>query len=148
VQSKGLQVLTLEIPEAIFDAMIEQAKTEAPIEACGILAGRDHRVEKYYEMTNSDQSGEHFMMEPAEQFKVAKEIRAAELQMLAVYHSHPETPARPSQEDIRLALTPGVAHVIVSLQDPDRPCVKGFEIDDGQPAEIPVRTVKSQDPRG
>ncbi len=121
-------MLSLEIPRDILDAMVAQARAELPNEACGLLAGRSPRVEKRYQMTNTNQSGEHFMMAPDEQFAAVKAIRAAGLEMLAIYHSHPETPARPSNEDIRLALTPGVAHVIISLQNHDRPGVKGFDI--------------------
>ncbi len=74
--------------------MLKQAEAEAPIEACGILAGSDSKVEKLYKMTNADKSSDHFMMEPAEQFKVVKDMRSAGLKMLAIYHSHPATPAR------------------------------------------------------
>jgi len=79
-------------------------------------------------MTNTDRSNEHFMMEPREQFAVMKELRAKGLELLAIYHSHPESPARPSTEDIRLALTPDVSHVIVSLMEPDKPVLKSFRI--------------------
>jgi proteasome lid subunit RPN8/RPN11 len=123
--------------------MIEQARSAAPIEACGILAGTVQRVQRLYRMTNTDASGEHFTMEPAEQFRTAREIRAAGLEMLALYHSHPQTPARPSAEDIRLALTPDVVHVIVSLQDPERPQMKGFDIRDGRVAEIELTVMNS-----
>ena len=41
-------------------------------------------------------------------------VCAAGLEMLAIDHSHPETPTRPSNEDIRPAMTPGVAHVDVT----------------------------------
>ena len=119
--------------------MLQQAKVEAPIEACGILAGQDGVVEKLYKMTNTDQSSDHFMMVPKEQFKVAKDIRAAGRQMLAIYHSHPETPARPSAEDIRLAVTPNVVYVIVSLQNRSYPYIKGFLIENGNVAEVPVK---------
>jgi len=78
------------------------------------------------------------MMAPEEQFKVVKDIRAAGRQMLAIYHSHPETPARPSAEDIHLALTPGVIYVIVSLKDTD-PVIKGFLIEDNNVTEVSVR---------
>ncbi len=122
----------LQIPNNIFRQILKQAKAEAPIEACGILAGKDGEVEKLYKMTNADQSSDHFMMEPKEQFKVAKDIRSAGLEMLAIYHTHPTTPARLSAEDIRLAVTPDVAYVIVSLQDTE-PAVKGFLIEDGDP---------------
>jgi proteasome lid subunit RPN8/RPN11 len=131
-------MLKLEIPNNIFEQMLQQAEIEVPIEVCGILAGKDGRAEKLYKMTNLDQSGVHFTMEPKEQFKVVKDIRSADLEMLAIYHSHPESPARPSEEDINLALTPGVIYVIVSLQNANAPVLKGFFIEDGNAAEVPI----------
>ena len=79
-------------------------------------------------MTNTDASSDHFMMDPREQFSVVKALRSQELEMLAVYHSHPATPARLSDEDIRLALTPDISYVIVSLADPSAPEVRSFRI--------------------
>lgn len=135
-------MLKLEIPNHIFARMVEQAKAEAPIEACGILAGSSDRVEKLYVMTNADRSSDHFMMEPEEQFAVVKDIRSASLEMLAIYHSHPETTARPSAEDIRLALTPDVIYVIVSLQDVRAPVVKGFLIEEHNISTVPVEILE------
>jgi proteasome lid subunit RPN8/RPN11 len=135
-------MLKLEIPTNIFEQMVAQAKALAPIEACGILAGKDNKAEKLFEMTNADNRSDHFMMEPKEQFTVVKNIRSADLEMLAIYHSHPETPARPSAEDIRLALTPDVIYVIVSLQDANDANVKGFLIEDGTGTEVPVKVLQ------
>jgi proteasome lid subunit RPN8/RPN11 len=87
-------------------------------------------------MTNADCSSEHFTMFPEEQFAVAKDIRNNDLEMLAIYHTHPETPARPSDEDIRLAFTPGVVYVIASLVDQDQPIIKGFLIEDGNVEKV------------
>ena len=135
-------MFNLEIPNIIFERMIAQVKVDAPIEACGILAGSDNRVEKLYKMTNTDKRSDHFMMEPTEQFKVVKDIRSAGLEMLAIYHSHPETPAKPSAEDNRLALTPDVTYIIVSLQNGDHPAVKGFLMENGSVTEVPVKIVE------
>jgi len=112
--------------------MIAHAKEGFPLEVCGILGGVNTTVSVNYRMTNTDASNEHFMMEPKEQFAVVKDLRAKGLSMLAVYHSHPETPARPSEEDIRLALTPGVSHIIISLADSQEANVKSFKIDPGK----------------
>ena len=133
-----LQMLKLEIPNNILEQMLIQAETEAPIEACGILAGKDGTVNKFYKMTNSDQSSDHFTLLPQEQFKVVKDIRAADLEMLAIYHSHPESPARPSKEDVRLAFTSGIVYVILSLQNAE-PVVKGFIINKNSVTEIPIK---------
>jgi len=129
---------SLEIPKRIYTKLVTQARREAPLEACGILSGRDGRVQTYHEMTNADQSREHYNMVPAEQFKVIKAIRTAKQELLAIFHSHPETPARPSQEDIRLALTPDVAYVIVSLQKPETPVIKGFLVENAIVTEVPL----------
>ena len=134
-------MLKLEIPEYIIKDMLEQAREEAPIEACGILAGDNGRVEKFYKMRNSEQRRDHFMMSPEEQFAVVKDIRSVSLEMLAIYHSHPETPARPSDEDVRFAVTPGVIYVILSLMD-NNPVVKGFRIENGSINELPVTIVE------
>jgi len=131
-------MLRLDIPNHIFEQMTEQARTEAPIEACGILAGTDGRAEKLYRMTNAEERGDHFMMDPKEQFAVVKDIRSSSLELLAIYHSHPETPARPSAEDIRMALTPDVVYVILSLQNGNDPRLKGFYVDNGTVIDIPV----------
>ena len=118
------------LPSAIYDALIVHAREGFPLEVCGILGGLDGEVTLHFPMTNLDASSEHFMMDPKEQFRVVKELRARGAEMVAVYHSHPASPARPSAEDIRLALTPDVSHEIVSLAGPE-PAVKSFRIADG-----------------
>ncbi len=137
-------MLSLEIGSDIFEQMVEYAQEQVPIEACGILAGTDGKVEKLYKMTNIDNSGTHFMMEPREQFGVVRDMRSCGLEMMAIYHSHPETLARPSAEDIRLALMPDMIYVIVSLQNAEAPDVKGFLINDGNITEVPVKIMERQ----
>ena len=130
----------VKIPEAIYQAVLAHAQSGFPLEVCGILGGSGGSVQSHFPMTNTDASNEHFMMEPKEQFAVVKDLRALGLKMLAIYHSHPETPARPSEEDIRLALTPGVSYLIVSLADPEHLDLKSFKIESGrvEPEEIVV----------
>ena len=129
----------LAIPKAIYDAMIAHGRARFPLETCGILGGTDGVVSEFHPMTNVDNSREHFLMEPKEQFAVAKDLRAKGKAIVAIYHTHPDTPARPSEEDIRLAKTPGVSTAILSLAGPE-PVLKSFRIFDGvselEPVEI------------
>ncbi len=129
----------LRIPEAIYAAIIHLAREGFPLEVCGILGGLDGEVSIHFPMTNLDASSEHFTLDPKEQFRVIKELRASKLEMAAVYHSHPASPARPSAEDIRLALTPDISHVIVSLAEQE-PVLKSFRITNGvvEPEEVVV----------
>lgn len=135
--------MKLEIPAKIYNEIVEQAHAEAPIEACGILAGCDGKADKLFKMTNTDKSASHFTMAPKEQFAVVKDIRSSSLQMLAIYHTHPTTPARPSAEDIRLGLTPDVIYVIISLCGTDGPVAKGFLIEDREVTEVAVEITEN-----
>ncbi len=132
----------LEIPQEIFSQMLAQAREEAPLEACGILAGSENRVQQFYKMANTDKSADHFTMAPEEQFAVMKDMRAKGLGMLAIYHSHPASPARPSAEDIRLAFTPGVIYVIVSLQASAELQIRGFTIYGDDVTESAVKIIE------
>jgi proteasome lid subunit RPN8/RPN11 len=127
----------LTIPQTVIDALVAHARRDFPLEACGILGGKNGVVSEKYSMTNIDQSNEHFMMEPKEQFAVVKDLRAKGKIILAIYHSHPETPARPSVEDIRLALTPEVSYLIVSLAG-ELPDIKSFRIEGGVVTPEPI----------
>jgi len=106
----------LRIDKRIVDNIVLHAGRELPIEACGYLAGKGGTVTAHYEMTNADASVEHFsfnVQEPICSPHGRSDQRKWEI--LAVYHSHPATPARPSGEDIALAHDPGVSYVIISL---------------------------------
>ncbi|HEY5523547.1 MAG TPA: M67 family metallopeptidase [Desulfuromonadaceae bacterium] len=129
----------IRIPQTIHDDIIAHAREGFPLEVCGILGGTGESVSAIYRMTNTDASNEHFMMDPKEQFAVVKDLRAKGLAMLAIYHSHPETPARPSEEDIKLALTPEVSYVIISLADAAVPVINSYKISSG---DVQLETIE------
>jgi proteasome lid subunit RPN8/RPN11 len=86
-------------------------------------------------MVNVDASAEHFSFSPEEQFRVMKDARVKGFEMIAVYHSHPATPARLSEEDIRLAYDPDMVHVIISLKDGNVD-IKAFSVRDSVVGEV------------
>jgi len=121
----------LRIPQQIINDLFEHAKTGLPEEVCGYLAGTGREITRQFRLTNIDHSNEHFSFDPKEQFQVVREVRKLGLEILANYHSHPETPARPSHEDIRLAFDPNISYVIVSLVA-EVPDVKSYRIQNGK----------------
>ena len=121
----------LRISQQIINELFDHAKKGLPEEVCGYLAGTGREVARQFRLTNIDHSNEHFSFDPGEQFQVVREARNAGLEILANYHSHPETPARPSQEDIRLAFDPNISYVIVSLST-EIPDIKSFRIQNGE----------------
>ena len=131
--------MQIKLAQSDFDTMADWAKEHLPEESCGLLAGikdGDVRVvKKVYYLTNIDHTNEHFSMDPKEQLKAIKDMRANGLTPLGNWHSHPETPARPSQEDIRLAYDSTASYLILSLMDVDQPVLHAFTIVDGTPTK-------------
>jgi proteasome lid subunit RPN8/RPN11 len=66
-------------------------------------------------MENIDHSSEHFSFAPKDQFAALRYARQHGLKILANWHSHPASPSRPSQEDLRLANDPTIRYAILSL---------------------------------
>jgi len=133
-----MNLTPLQIPQEIIDGIIRQAQNELPNEACGLLTGIGDVVFQQYPLTNIDHSPEHFSFDPQEQFTVLKEARRSGQKIIANYHSHPSSPARPSDEDIRLANDPNIVYIIVSLAASE-PVIRAFtRLPDGgmSPCEI------------
>jgi hypothetical protein len=81
------------ISRELLEQVIAHCRSAYPIEACGLLAGTDNRAEKMYAMTNVEPSNVSYMMDPGEQFKAMKEMRKNGTKMVAIFHSHPHSPA-------------------------------------------------------
>ena len=130
----------MKISKGILEMIYEQAEEEAPLEACGYFAGKEGVITSHYKMTNVDRSETHFSLDPKEQFQVAKSVRANGSDLIAVYHSHPASPARPSEEDIRLAHDSSIIYVIVSLENENRTCA-AFTIKNGNVTPEPLEII-------
>lgn len=107
----------MKIEQHVIDELIAQAQQDAPNETCGYLLGADDVVTENYWMENIDHSPEHFSFAPKDQFAALKYARGKNLKILANWHSHPASPSRPSQEDLRLANDPTIRYAILSLHE-------------------------------
>jgi [CysO sulfur-carrier protein]-S-L-cysteine hydrolase len=90
-------------------------------------------------MSNSEPSPVSYFMEPKEQFRVMKELRQEGLAMVAIFHSHPQSPAYPSVKDVSLAFYPEALYVIVGLMNREAPAIKAYAIIDGTIKDAPFR---------
>lgn len=122
----------IKITKKDYEAILENAVSRLPEEACGLIAGTvngDHKeIKKVYCLTNTDHSNEHFSLDPAEQLKAVKDMRENGYQPLGNWHSHPESPSRPSEEDKRLAYDSSASYLILSLMEKDKPVLNSFSI--------------------
>ena len=118
----------MQIERKHLSEIVSHAREEAPREACGILAGRDGRVLRLYRARNADPSPTSYSLEPEQQYRIFKDIEDRGLELVAIYHSHPSSPATPSDKDIKQAYYPEASYLVVSLADPLEPQVRAFRI--------------------
>lgn len=130
----------MRIAKSVIGEILDHAKEELPLEACGYLGAQDGMITKIYRLTNIDKSRDHFSFDPKEQFAAVKDSRVKGCEVCAVYHSHPFSPARPSQEDIKLAYDPQMSYFIASLAQGVGE-VRAFSIKGGVVAEIELEII-------
>ena len=121
------------IKQSDVDRIIRHALSVRPEEACGLIAGTDledgtRRIEEVFLLTNIDHTNEHFTIDPKDQLRAIKEMRAKGYKPLGNWHSHPETPSRPSEEDKRLANDSKASYMILSLMEKE-PVLNAFHVE-------------------
>lgn len=126
------------LPTALVEAMIAQARAGLPEETCGLIAGRDGHGVRLHPIENSRHSSVAYEMDPLQQIKAMIAIENDGLDLLAIYHSHPDGPAQPSPTDLAQAYYPEQAQLIISLAGSERATLRGFMIAGGLITEIAV----------
>ena len=116
------------LPAPLRGQMLAALRAVYPEEGCGLLAGRQETVTGVYPIANVLASRTRYRLEPAAQVRTMLALAQAELDLLAIYHSHPQGPEYPSATDVALASYPEAVNIIVSLQEPTEPIVCAFRI--------------------
>jgi len=131
---------SLTLNQAHHYAMQRHVNFEAPLEACGMLAGKDGVVELVLPVKNAEASRVRFKMDPRAQLRALEQIEAEGLELLAIFHSHPKGPSVPSPTDIAEAAYP-VVNIIWSKAG-RRWQARGFWIEAGHAAEVPLTVLE------
>ena len=103
----------LHVTRAHWRKMRRHVSAAAPLEACGLLAGRDAEVQRVIEMRNALQSPVRFKLDPREQLRAFDQIEAEGMELLGIFHSHPAGPETLSATDVAESAY-DVVHVVWS----------------------------------
>lgn len=121
------------IKKSDYEKIISHAKKCLPEEACGLISGKEENgikiIEEVYLLENTDHSNEHFNISPQDQLSAIKDMRKKNLVPLGNWHSHPESPSRPSEEDKRLFFDSKARYLILSLMDKENPVLNAFIVE-------------------
>lgn len=124
----------------VLAALREHARREHPLECCGLLAGRGTRATRAYAVANELASPVAFRTEARDSLAAFRAMRAAGVELLAVYHSHPTSPAVPSATD--LAENPYGEAVVCVILGADG--VRAWRLSAESFTEVPLETVPAE----
>ena len=133
--------MVLKLKKSHVNEMVAHVRTDFPLEASGLLAGRDGCVEQVYCMKNADQSETSYRLDPEEQYRVFMEIEENNLELIGIYHSHPKSSAYPSPRDVDMAYYPEAVYLIISLIDREAPDIRAFHIQDEKIMEQDIEII-------
>jgi proteasome lid subunit RPN8/RPN11 len=132
----------LQLPRTFHDQIVEHARRDHPDEACGVIAGRDGKPERFIPMVNAARSPTFYEFDSMDLLNLYKEMDARDEEPVVIYHSHTATEAYPSRTDISYASEPEAHYVLVSTRDdqrdPQNPEFRSYRIVDGVVTEEPV----------
>jgi proteasome lid subunit RPN8/RPN11 len=120
--------------------MRDHVQVHAPLEACGLLAGKNDSVEKVLLINNEAQSPIRFRMNPKEQLNAFAWIESNGLDLVGIFHSHPSGPETLSPTDIAESAY-GVAQIVWSRTNGEWNA-RGFWVENKQMDEIILNVIE------
>lgn len=108
--------------DPILDQIRLHGEATYPEECCGFLlgiAGEENHVTALHQVPNrqEDQRTHRYTITPADYRNADQAARATGLDIVGMYHSHPDHPAQPSETDLAEATFPGYTYVIASVME-------------------------------
>lgn len=117
------------LPRRIVNQLLDHARAHPGQEICGLISARDGAALRAIPVANVAAHPEHrYAMDPAGQIAALRTMRETGEDLLAIYHSHPVSPAAPSTIDIAEAGYPDAIYLIVSLNTKGVLEMRGFRI--------------------
>jgi len=134
-------VAALTLPRSLFQALLAEARRSLPNECCGLLGGHGRAVTRLFPALNALRSPVAYEVRPRELFEIFRRLRAEQLQLVGIYHSHPTGDNAPSARDRARAYYPEAAYVIISPRAEAAQPVRAFLLTESEVSELPVELV-------
>ncbi len=107
---------------ADYDTIRQHGEETYPHECCGVLLGRMENGDRIVRgavrcgNTRTDSPADRYHIAPQELIAAQKQARAAAMDIIGFYHSHPDHPARWSETDLAEAHWFACSYVITSVK--------------------------------
>jgi len=133
--------MTLRLPDALAEEIRRHGEAAYPAECCGALIGRaageSKEVVRLEPAVNRRTDDPHrYLIAPDDLRRLEQEVRAAGLEIVGYYHSHPDHPAAPSRFDADHAW-PWYSYLIVRVDNGRGAEMASWVLDDARPVMHP-----------
>jgi proteasome lid subunit RPN8/RPN11 len=129
----------IRVRRELISELVRLAQLKPARECCGLLAGGGGVITHVLPGTNAAANpATGYEIAPQELFSLMREVRAAALELMGIYHSHPNGKNEPSPRDIELAYYPDTAYVIISPEAGAARPVRAFSIRDGRATALDI----------
>jgi proteasome lid subunit RPN8/RPN11 len=132
---------SLKLTKEHLQKMIEHVESHIPLEACGLLAGLNSKVETVLTVTNQAQSEVRYVMDPSEQLNAFEWIESNGLDLLGIFHSHPTGPETVSPTDIAESAYEVVYVILARVNNKQSWHARGFWIKDEAYNEVTLHII-------
>jgi proteasome lid subunit RPN8/RPN11 len=123
------------------DEIAAHAREESPRECCGLLVGTRSHVSASVRARNLAEAATRFLIDPRDHIAAIRSARAAQLDVVGFYHSHPRSRAYPSDTDRRESGYAEAMHLMVGVNESGEAEARLFTIALDGVAELPYRIV-------
>jgi proteasome lid subunit RPN8/RPN11 len=138
---------TVSLPRHLYDQILQIARASPDVEACGLIAAKIGRPGRCIAIPNvAEQPDRLFSMDPARQIDAFREMRERGEELFAIFHSHTDSPARPSTTDLQQANYPEALYLIVALHGAGAPDVRAYRIRNGKADAVTLEIPEADDP--
>jgi proteasome lid subunit RPN8/RPN11 len=122
--------------------MEADVETRAPEEACGLVVGEGNHSRLVIPVTNILHNQSRFRMEPKEQLNAFLLAEEKKMDILAVYHSHPQGLNKPSVTDFEELTYPGIIYLIWCIVGERWSCQGYLMYQNMEAIEVPVIVIE------
>ena len=130
----------IRLPRDVAVEILTHARSNPDKECCGLLAGRHGVITQAFPARNAAQHpATAYEIGPKELFRIMREIRAGGLEVIGIYHSHPNGDNQPSPRDVEQAYYPDAAYFIVSPRADVPEPTRAYSIRDGRWTQLEIK---------
>ncbi len=147
VRTPATPGLPLRLQAGLRDTLAVWVRAGYPRETCGLLLGRAEgdlvEVLNVAQAQNTERASNRFNLAPQDWIRIEREAREQGLDVVGIWHSHPDHPPRPSLTDFEGAWE-GYSYLILAIDGSSRGPFRSWRLEHDAFVEQPIEVTRAR----